>query len=181
MLGLGMARLSNMSFPEFIKTESKTLWDIVGFLLNGLIFILLGLELPIVLKMIDKTNVLPYIGYAFLITIVALLIRMARVLLQRRNLQKAFDSPKRKIAEEALLTMQECLIISWSGMRGIVSLAMAIALPREISTKVPFPMRNEIIFIATVVVIITIVRQGFLLPIIVKRNIVPATADSKTA
>lgn len=181
MLGLGIARLSNMSFPEFIKTESKTLWDIVGFLLNGLIFILLGLELPIVLKTIAKTDVLPYIGYAFLITIVALLIRMARVLLQRRNLQKAFDSPKRKIAEEALLTMQECLIISWSGMRGIVSLAMAIALPREISTNVPFPMRNEIIFIATVVVIITIVGQGFLLPIIVKRNIVPATADSKTA
>jgi monovalent cation/hydrogen antiporter len=168
---LGIARLSNNSFPGFIKTESKTLWDIVGFLLNGLIFILLGLELPIVLKTINKTNVLPYIGYAFVITIVALLIRMARVFLQRRNLQKDFKSPKRRITEEALLTIQECLIISWSGMRGIVSLAMAIGLPRVIEKSgAPFPMRNDIIFMATIVVIITIVGQGLLLPMIVKKG-----------
>ncbi|HRP58120.1 cation:proton antiporter [Agriterribacter sp.] len=169
-LGLGISRLSNRTFPDFIKTQSKTLWDIVSFLLNGLIFILLGLELPLVLKTIDKHLILPYIGYAFLITIVALLIRMIRIFLQRRNLQRGYNAKKRKIAEEALLSIRECLIISWSGMRGIVSLAMAIGLPKFADSGIPFPMRNTIIFIATIVVLITIIGQGLVLPVIVKKN-----------
>ena len=138
--------------------------------MNGLIFILLGLELPLVLKTIDKHLILPYIGYAFLITIVALLIRMIRIFLQRRNLQRGYNAKKRKIAEEALLSIRECLIISWSGMRGIVSLAMAIGLPKFADSGIPFPMRNTIIFIATIVVLITIIGQGLVLPMIVKKN-----------
>ena len=171
-MGLGISRLSSRVFPDFIKTQSKTIWDIVGFLLNGLIFILLGLELPVVLKTIDNSLILPYIGYAFLITIVALLIRMVRIFMQRRNLERAYHSKKGKIAEDALLSIQECLIISWSGMRGIVSLAMAIGLPKFAESGVPFPMRSTIIFLATIVVLITIVGQGLILPVIVKRNTV---------
>jgi CPA1 family monovalent cation:H+ antiporter len=169
-LGLGISRLSSSAFPDFIKTQSKTLWDIVAFLLNGLIFILLGLELPLVLKTIDNNLILPYVGYAFLITIVALLIRMMRIFLQRRNLQRGYNAKKRRIAEEALLSIRECLIISWSGMRGIVSLAMAIGLPKFADSGIPFPMRDTIIFIATIVVLITIIGQGLVLPVIVKKT-----------
>lgn len=55
-------------------------------------------------------------------------------------------------------------------MRGIVSLAMAIRLPKLADSGVPFPMRNTIIFIATIVVLITIIGQGLILPLIVKKN-----------
>jgi CPA1 family monovalent cation:H+ antiporter len=54
-------------------------------------------------------------------------------------------------------------------MRGIVSLAMAISLPTTLGEGEPFPMRNEIIFITTAVVLFTILGQGLLLPIIVKK------------
>ncbi|WP_186774545.1 hypothetical protein [Chitinophaga pinensis] len=64
--------------------------------MNGLIFILIGLQYPYVLKHIDKTQVFPYLGYAFLITIVALVLRMARVFLQKINLQRAFLSSKHR-------------------------------------------------------------------------------------
>ncbi|MFT3935159.1 MAG: Na+/H+ antiporter [Chitinophagaceae bacterium] len=169
ILGLGISRLSEKTFPEKIKHQSKTIWELILFLLNGLIFILIGLEFPVVAKAIPQNQVLPYIGYALLITIAALLIRMARVLLQRINLQRAFATKKRKISEEALFTAQESTIISWSGMRGIVSLAIALALPVTLENGQPFPMRADIIFIATVVVLFNIVGQGLTLPWIVKK------------
>lgn len=168
MLGLSISRLSAMRFPESIRHQSKNIWDIIIFLLNGFIFILIGLEFPIVIRSIDKGMIWSYIGYALLITIAALVLRMARVFLQKVNLQRAFTSQKRKIPEAALLTFQECMIIGWSGMRGIVSLAIAIGLPKTLKNGEAFPMRSEIIFISTVVVLFTIVGQGLTLPWIVR-------------
>lgn len=169
MLGLVISRFSNMVFPERLKNQSKSIWDIAIFLLNGLIFILIGLQFPYILGSIDKAMVLPYIGYAFLITIAVLLIRMIRVFSQKAGLQNAFKKGKHKISEHALLDFKNSLIISWSGMRGIVSLAIAIGLPHELGNGTPFPLRNEIIFISVVVVLFTLIGQGLTLPWLVKK------------
>jgi CPA1 family monovalent cation:H+ antiporter len=146
---------------------------VIIFLLNGLIFILIGLQYPYVLKHIDKSQLLPFLGYAFLITVVALGLRMARVFLQKINLQRAFQSKNKrrrhKITEDALLDFSTSLIISWSGMRGIVSLAIAIGLPVTLENGQAFPLRNEIIFISVAVVLFTLLGQGLTLPWIVKR------------
>ncbi len=168
VLGLGISRFSNKIFPAHIKHQSKTIWDMILFLLNGLIFILIGLEFPYVARSIDKSLILPYIGYAFIITIAALILRMGRVFLQRINLQRAFQKKKGKITEEALLSFQDSVIISWSGMRGIVSLAIAIGLPVTLDDGTAFPQRNPIIFISVVVVLLTLIGQGLTLPWIVK-------------
>lgn len=115
---------------------------------------------------------LPYIGYAFIITIVALLIRFVRIFLQKLNLQKAFQKNrggKRKISEDALLDFKNSIILGWSGMRGIVSLAIAIGLPRFLDDGTPFPQRNAIIFISVAVVLFTLIGQGLTLPWIVKK------------
>lgn len=121
------------------------------------------------MKIIDETLVLPYIGYAFLITTVVLIIRMARVFLQQVNLQKAYDKKRGRITEHALLDFKNSLIISWSGMRGIVSLAIAIGLPHTLKDGTPFPLRNEIIFISIAVVLFTLLGQGLTLPWLVKK------------
>lgn len=173
-LGFGFTRLSNKLFPDSLKQGSKTVWNIVVFLLNGLIFILIGIEFPLVLKSIDRQLWMPYIGYAFIITVVALVIRSARVVLQRKKLLMSFNNPrhqngKRKLSQSVLLTFQDGVIISWSGMRGIVSLAMAISIPATLANGSPFPMRSEIIFITTAVVLFTILGQGLLLPVIVRK------------
>ncbi|WP_433763381.1 Na+/H+ antiporter [Flavobacterium ginsenosidimutans] len=172
ILGLAMARLSNKIFPENLKNNSKSLWDVIIFLLNGLIFILIGLNFRYILKDIDDGMILPYIGYAVIITIVALLTRMTRVFFQKKNLQKAFlnnKKGKRKVSEHALLDFGNSLIISWSGMRGIVSLAIAIGLPKFLEDGTPFPHRNAIIFISVAVVLFTLIGQGLTLPWIVKK------------
>ncbi len=171
ILGLSIARFSNKIFPESLKNNSRNLWDVIIFLLNGLIFILIGLNFRYVLKNIDDQMILPYIGYAFIITIVALLIRMVRIFLQKINLQKAFQNTKgkRKVSEHALLDTKNSIILSWSGMRGIVSLAIAIGLPKVLENGNPFPERNAIIFISVAVVLLTLIGQGLTLPWVVKK------------
>jgi CPA1 family monovalent cation:H+ antiporter len=169
MLGLGISHFSNKILPTNLLHQSKSIWEMIIFLLNGLIFILIGLQFPYILENIDETLVLPYIGYAFLITVVVLIIRMARVFLQQINLQKAYDKKRGRITEHALLDFKNSLIISWSGMRGIVSLAIAIGLPHTLKDGTPFPLRNEIIFISIAVVLFTLLGQGLTLPWLVKK------------
>ncbi|WP_317048549.1 cation:proton antiporter domain-containing protein [Flavobacterium fluviale] len=168
----GNCTFSKKIFPESLKNSSRSLWDIIIFLLNGLIFILIGLNFRYVLKDIDNDMILPYIGYAFIITIVALLIRFVRIFLQKINLQKAFQKNRggrRKVSEDALLDFNNSIILGWSGMRGIVSLAIAIGLPRFLENGSPFPERNAIIFISVAVVLFTLIGQGLTLPWIVKK------------
>ncbi len=169
MLGLSISHISKKIFKDGVEFEMKSIWDTLIFLLNGLIFILIGLEFPYVLKRIDGTQVWHYVGYACIITLVALLLRVVRIFLQKINLQYAFKKGQRKVREQALLDFNTSVIISWSGMRGIVSLAIAMALPKVLNDGTPFPQRDVIIFISVVVVLITLVGQGLTLPWIVKK------------
>ncbi|SDS56328.1 sodium/proton antiporter, CPA1 family [Mucilaginibacter mallensis] len=169
ILGLIIARFKNKDTSSDLKKEARSIWDIIVFLLNGLIFILIGLQLPFVIKNVSYNQLIPYIGYGFIITLIALLLRMIRVFLQRINLQRAFQKGKGRITEDALLDFKNSLIISWSGMRGIVSLAIAIGLPLTLADGSPFPKRNAIILISVIVVLFTLIGQGLSLPWLVKR------------
>ncbi|MFD0792001.1 Na+/H+ antiporter [Mucilaginibacter litoreus] len=169
ILGLGMSRLTREKASDRIKQQSRHFWDVIIFLLNGLIFLLIGLQFPIVLKRMPDAQVWPYIGYAAAITFMALLVRMVRVYGQQNDLRKAFQRRKRKVSEDALFDSKTSFIISWSGMRGIVSLAIAIGIPTTLENGVPFPMRNEIIFLSIGVVLLSILVQGLSLPYIVRK------------
>lgn len=170
--GFGMSFISNRFFPQHLKNQSKHIWEIIIFLLNGLIFILIGMQFPYVLKNIPQGSAGAFTIYALLITVVALLIRMLRVYMQKVNLQKAFGR-NRRVKEDMLLDSRNSFIISWSGMRGIVSLAVALGLPTTLADGTPFPMRNEIIFISVASVLFTLLGQGLTLPIIVKKLFPP--------
>jgi Na+/H+ antiporter len=180
ILGLGIARFSHKVFPEPLKQQSKSIWEIIIFLLNGLIFILIGLQFPYIIRHITTSEVLPYIGDAFIITVTALVLRTARVFLQKVNLQRAFKKDGKKITENALLDLKSSVIISWSGMRGIVSLAIAIGLPITLADGSPFPERDNIIFISVAVVLMTLIGQGLSLPWIVRWLNVKAELKQKS-
>lgn len=167
-LGLVSSQYANRLFLDGTKAQAKAIWEIIVFILNGLVFVLIGLEFPYVLENIDRQDLLPLIGYSFIFCIVALAIRMARVFLQKINLDQAFLKTQDSRFEEAQLDWKNCLIISWSGMRGIVSLATALALPATLADGNAFLRRDTIIFIAVVTVLITLVGQGLTLPMLVK-------------
>lgn len=170
VLGLMIARFSSQHFPAELQNQTKTLWDVIVFLLNGFVFIIIGIQFPEVLKTVDGSAWL-YVFYAFIITVVAFLLRFARVVGHQHGLHRTFRSPRNRnrITEHALFDFKTSLIISWSGMRGIVSLATAIALPLTLESGEAFPQRNAIIFISVVVVLISIIGQGLTLPWLVKR------------
>ncbi|SIT15808.1 monovalent cation:H+ antiporter, CPA1 family [Filimonas lacunae] len=175
-LGISLSRLASSRFPDKLKVQSEAIWDMITFLLNGLVFILIGLELPIAVKALSTNQLLLYSFYGFIITVTALVLRTFSVFGNKRRLDKAFvknhmRSSKRIIPESVLLSIQESLIISWSGMRGIISLSLAIGLPAALNNGEEFPLKNTIIFITTVVVLLTIVGQGLILPFIVKKEI----------
>ncbi|RAJ05471.1 CPA1 family monovalent cation:H+ antiporter [Chitinophaga skermanii] len=173
-LGFSMSRLSQFKFPDHVKHQSETIWDMVTFMLNGLIFILIGLEFPIIVEELSGTQLLTYAGIALLLTFTALVIRTWNVYVNRRRLLRAYHHPKlkgtsREIPQSVLISLQDSMVISWSGMRGIISLAIAMGLPYVVGEN-GVPMKNVIIYITTVVVLITVVGQGLLLPRIVKRG-----------
>lgn len=168
LLGLRISWFEPKLFPDGTKAQSRAIWEIIVFILNGLVFVLIGIEFPYVLENIAGQEILPLIGYSFLICIVALAIRMIRVFLQKINLDRAFLKTGDSRLQAAQLDWKNSLIISWSGMRGIVSLATALALPATLDDGSAFPQRGTIIFISVVAVLITLVGQGLSLPMLVK-------------
>jgi CPA1 family monovalent cation:H+ antiporter len=182
--------------PESSVAQSKTVLDTVVFILGGLVFILIGLEFPQVLKSIPPNRFLPLIGCAFLIFGAALLIRMAIIFWHKNNTRRRYVAIRKRFVKmdrqrmeqiqigvprksppmdeqltnfrSLLLTSKEALLIGWSGMRGIVSLAAALSLPLVMADGSAFPQRDTIIFLTVVVVILMLVIQGLGLPVLIK-------------
>jgi CPA1 family monovalent cation:H+ antiporter len=134
-------------------TRLRTLafWDASSFLLDGLLFLLLGLEIPAILRGIQGTDAWSLAGYALLITFVVLAVRLAWMLVLPPLLHSHTPRPER-------------LAIGWSGMRGALSLAAALA----IGTR-GFADRDLVIFVVYAVVVITLVMPGLTLAPLLRR------------
>jgi CPA1 family monovalent cation:H+ antiporter len=193
--GLVIAR-HKYRLPESSVAQSKSVLETIVFILGGLVFILIGLEFPQVLKNISPDEFIPLTGCSFLIFGIALLIRMAVIFwnkwntknryyvikkrLEKLDIQKVEDVRNRfrgrkrnhSLEEELdkfkslLLTGKEALIIGWSGMRGIVSLAAALSLPLIMTNGEAFPQRDTVIFLTVTVVILMLLIQGLGLPVL---------------
>lgn len=173
VLGLSISAKGKNHFSEKIKKQSENIWEIIIFLLNGLVFILIGLELKEVVQNLHLYSIIIYSLYALAITLAAIGIRAWRIFSQKKQIERALTDPRmknsrRKVSENNRITFQESLIISLSGMRGIVSLAIALALPHAIEGGARFPMRGEIIFITFMVILYSVIGQGLLLPRVIK-------------
>jgi len=166
-------------FSDTTITQSKSMWTTLIYLLNGFIFILIGLEFPQALKEIPSSSVLSLVISSFIIYIFALTIRILTIFSHKFRLDKVISifcnrenhlSEKRmeRYREAKSLSWKNALIIGWTGMRGIVSVATAIAIPVTLSNGEAFPHRNNIIFITVVVVILMLLIQGLGLPLLVK-------------
>ncbi|MDP4265017.1 MAG: cation:proton antiporter, partial [Bacteroidota bacterium] len=147
-------------------------WDTLIFLLNGFVFILIGLQLPAILKQLASYTLAELIGYGMLISLATILVRIAWVFAGAystnmfKRERKTTDMASIKKEDEA--TWKNVLIISWTGTRGILSLAAALALPLTLYQGTVFPQRALILFLCFVVIFITMVVQGLSLPLLVR-------------
>ena len=156
--GLHVARrLPHIASPT-MRIRGYAVWDSLTFLLNGLVFILIGFELPEILQGIGDIPTRALVGYAALISVAAILVRLFWVF-PATYLPRVIPAIRRR---DPAPPFGWTFMVGWTGMRGIVSLAAALALPEM------FPHRHLILFLTFGVILATLILQGLSLPLVIK-------------
>ena len=156
--------------PEIVSAEmrimARSVWNMLVFILNSLIFILIGIQLSDVMDRLGNYTLAELLGLGTAISLVAILVRFAWVY-PVAYLPRWLSGSLRE--NEPTLRRRELGIISWCGMRGIVSLAAALALPTSLPGGAPFPGRDLIIFLTFFVIAVTLIGQGLTLAPLIRR------------
>lgn len=149
------------------RLDARPVWDTVEFVLNGFVFILIGLQLPDVLHAILAAQVPPreLILYAIITSLAVVAVRILWVF-PATYLPRLLSKNLR--ARDPYPSWRHVTIVAWTGMRGVVSLAAAMALPLKKADGSPFPGRDLIIFLSFVIILATLVVQGLSLPPLIR-------------
>ncbi|GAA4918105.1 Na+/H+ antiporter [Mucilaginibacter defluvii] len=149
------------------RLRSINVWESLSFLLNGLVFLLIGLDLPQITAELGNVSMKAAIGYGLLVTGVLIITRIIAaygavfVTLIARNFIT--------VADDRHPGFRTPFILGWAGMRGVVSLAAALSIPTHLSDNVLFPQRNLILFITFIVILTTLLLQGLTLPLLIRK------------
>lgn len=148
------------------RLRGTNVWTTIGFVFNGLIFMLIGLELPEIIRQLGDVSISRAIlygaGITFLLIIARLLCTMGASVFTvfiSRYITTADNRPGWKGP----------ILLGWAGMRGVVSLAAALSIPFTLSNHTAFPHRDLILFITFVVIILTLLVQGLSLPFVIRK------------
>jgi Na+/H+ antiporter len=157
------------------RLQAYAFWETIVFLLNGFVFIVIGLQLPGILHAWNRELLTGAIISASIICATVILVRFAWVT-PAVYLSRLLKSERR--GRDAIPSWQHIAIVGWAGMRGVVSLAAAFALPLALPDGRPFPARNYILFVAFAVILVTLVLQGLTLPLLIRKLGVPRDGET---
>jgi Na+/H+ antiporter len=152
--------------PELTSPQTRlqgfAVWEIIFFVLNALLFGLVGLQLPAIIDSLSGISTGTLIRYAVIIILVVMAARFAWVF--------AAASTSRLLpgGRGAPSPWRSSTVLAWSGMRGAVSLAAALALPLTTDAEAPFPDRDLLVFLTFSVILGTLVVQGLTLPALIR-------------
>ncbi|MBI1891389.1 MAG: Na+/H+ antiporter [Burkholderiales bacterium] len=156
--------------PEIVSAEmrimARSVWNVLTFLMNSLIFILIGIQMSDVMEKLNRYRLADLLLLGALVSAVAIAVRFLWVFPAAYlphwlsgSLHEKAPRPRNR----------ELAIISWCGMRGIVSLAAALALPTALPGGAPFPGRDLIIFVTFFVIATTLIGQGLTLTPLIRK------------
>jgi CPA1 family monovalent cation:H+ antiporter len=159
-------RAPELTSPE-TRLQSYSLWTILIFLLNATLFVLIGLQLPVIVEGLRESGIDAWqaIGYAALTCAAVVVVRFAwgfGVTMLIRTLDRRPSQRARRVS------WQYRVVAGWAGMRGAVSLAAALALPLRTDAGAPLPDRALILFITFAVILFTLVGEGLTLPLVIR-------------
>lgn len=169
--GLFMSARRLIFLSSTSRIRAFSVWESFIFILNGVVFLIIGLELPEIVAGLRSQDIplATAIGYGVLVTVVLIAARiissyaaMLATLIFRRSMMP------RSSGGRSWLFMP--LLLGWTGMRGVVSLAAALAIPISLDNGTPFPQRDLILFITFVVILLTLIVQGLTLPYFIKHT-----------
>jgi Na+/H+ antiporter len=148
------------------RLESNAMWQILIFLLNATLFMLIGLQLPVILDGVASRSTAELLGYAGLVCAVVIGTRLVWSFTVVYIIRAIDRRPEQRLRRT---DWRMRLISSWSGMRGAVSLAAALALPLRTDAGAPLPDRDLILFITFALILVTIVGEGLTLPWLIRK------------
>ncbi|MBA3660214.1 MAG: Na+/H+ antiporter [Gammaproteobacteria bacterium] len=158
-----------LRFPEVASSQTrinaKASWNTLMFIINGFVFALIGLELPTIIQNLQTNTWSNLIYYGLLISCTVIAARIIWVFSAAYLSRLLVPIINRN---DPLPTWRGLFVLSWTGMRGIVSLATALAIPYFISTAVPFPHRDLILFITYCVIVFTLIIPTVSLPLMLR-------------
>jgi monovalent cation/hydrogen antiporter len=164
--GLYAGWRSHEIFDADTRLNAQAFWRVLVFALNAILFVLVGLQFPEVLRRVgEQFSEGEIVGYGLLVSAVVIGVRMAWQFLPG-SLGRIVEGARGWSPGE---DWRENLLIGWSGMRGAVSLAAALALPFELDSGAAFGSRDLIIYLTVAVIFVTLVGQGLTLPWVVRR------------
>jgi CPA1 family monovalent cation:H+ antiporter len=147
------------------RIELTAIWTNLQFLLNAVLFVLIGLQLPVVLDALQERSAAELVAYGALIGVLVALVRIVWVF-GFTYLPRRVAALRRRLGP--LPPTSETVLVAWSGMRGAVCLAAALAIPLETDAGAPFPERDLLIFLAFCVIVVTLVGQGLAMPWVIR-------------
>ncbi|MGG9962923.1 Na+/H+ antiporter [Ferruginibacter sp. SUN106] len=163
--GLYLSFRSSEIFSNQSRIMAYSVWEVVIFILNGLVFVLIGLQLRSVMQGIGDYPVSALVLYGLVISFVVIIVRFIWVIpaaLLPRFLSK-------RIREKEAFDPRNMVVFGWAGMRGVVSMAAALAIPLTLPDGSAFPHRNLIIYLSFCVILSTLVLLGLTLPWIIRK------------
>ncbi|QSQ25528.1 cation:proton antiporter [Pyxidicoccus parkwayensis] len=166
VFAMATARRAGDLIPARIRIPSYAVWEFATFVLNVLAFILVGFQLKGILSRIDSHTLIEYTGIAGAVCLATILARIAWVwgaAAFSRWLCRPGPDGKTKHQQTVALSKPTAAVVGWCGMRGIVTLAAALALPTGGAESAAFPYRDLVLFTAFAVVLGTLVVQGMTL------------------
>jgi Na+/H+ antiporter len=151
--------------PARVRLQGTYVWEILDFILNAALFVLVGLQVRTVIDDISGSSTGEVVGYAAAVTAVVVGARLVWANTMPYVIRMLDRRPAQRLRR---VGWRPRLVIAWSGMRGAVSLAAALALPLETDAGTPFPHRDLIIFLTFAVIFVTLVLQGLTLPALIR-------------
>ncbi len=163
--GLYVSYMNSHLVSATTRLSAIPVWQIIEFVLDGLLFLVTGMQLERILEPLSRTNPHLLWGYGIGIGLLVIGVRILWVFSVSR-VQKGLCMSLRK--GEPYPRWQRLFIVSWSGMRGAISLAAALSIPLMTSSGSPFPQRDLIIFLTFCVIVSTLLVQGLSLPWLIR-------------
>ena len=158
-------RIPEITSPK-TRLQAGPVWEMIEFLLNGFVFLLIGLQIPEVWGRVSHRSPGQLVLYALGISVAVILLRILWVFPATYLPRWMFKSIRKR---DPVPPWQSVALVGWTGMRGVVSLAAALGLPEFIGNGSPFPGRDLILFLTFSVIIATLVLQGLTLPWVIRK------------
>jgi CPA1 family monovalent cation:H+ antiporter len=168
--GLFIGRRSSRIMGSEARLAGRAVWESLVFLLNGVVFLAIGFQISSISRQMDRETLLQLAAIGVVVSLALIAVRALWIF--------AMSLPDLVARSQRQMAIAESIVLSWAGMRGVVSLAAALALPISLADDA-LPTRDAIIVITFTVILVTLVGQGLTLPLVIRAVGLGGDADER--